>query len=342
MVSGGFGNSSTESPFGALAASKSTNSPPQTSASAFASSGFASLANSTQSAFGALAPKTSVFGSNKTESTQSVAPPSGFASLAKNASASPFGNLGGGPSVFGGGSGSKTFGSGLGSSFGGGTFGSSFGGGAPLSSFASPAGSSVLGGSKKSVRPLGSLADDGEEDLEAGDVAENEPELGAQDADDATKDERFYEQDGKHKSCQSVTCHHANNLAKVETGEEHETTMYQVRGKLYVSVEKQWKERGSGNVRINVSNPAEDTTADKDDIKRTARFVMRADGSHRIVLNSAVKKEIRVEDPSGGAPKGKTVCFLGFEDGKPILMQLKVSSSFGPVGISDMVANSHS
>lgn len=54
---------------------------------------------------------------------------------------------------------------------------------------------------------------------------------------------------------------------------------------------------------------------------------MRADGSYRIVLNSPVKKEIQVQDPSGGVPKGKSVCFLGFEQGKPVLMQLKVCRS---------------
>lgn len=108
----------------------------------------------------------------------------------------------------------------------------------------------------------------------------------------------------------------------VETGEEDERTVFQVRGKLYTNVDKQWKERGTGNVRINVATA---TKAEGDEsAARPARFIMRADGSHRMVLNSAIKKEIKVGDPRGGEPKGKTVCFLGFEEGKPVLMQLKV------------------
>lgn len=39
----------------------------------------------------------------------------------------------------------------------------------------------------------------------------------------------------------------------VTTGEEDEETIYQVRGKLFVlSPENQWKERGTGQMRLNV------------------------------------------------------------------------------------------
>ena len=39
----------------------------------------------------------------------------------------------------------------------------------------------------------------------------------------------------------------------VHTGEEDEETVYQVRGKLYaLSPQNQWKERGTGTLKLNV------------------------------------------------------------------------------------------
>jgi len=51
---------------------------------------------------------------------------------------------------------------------------------------------------------------------------------------------------------------------------------------------------------------------------------MRADGVHRIVLNSPVTKDLEIKDPLGGPPKGKTALFIGFIDQKPVTCQLKV------------------
>ena len=40
---------------------------------------------------------------------------------------------------------------------------------------------------------------------------------------------------------------------EVRTGEEEEETVYQVRGKLFaLSAQNQWKERGTGMLRLNV------------------------------------------------------------------------------------------
>ena len=40
---------------------------------------------------------------------------------------------------------------------------------------------------------------------------------------------------------------------EVRTGEEAEETVYQVRGKLYaLGAQNQWKERGTGMLRVNV------------------------------------------------------------------------------------------
>ena len=42
-------------------------------------------------------------------------------------------------------------------------------------------------------------------------------------------------------------------FAAVQTGEEDEETVYQVRGKLFaLSPQNQWKERGTGQLRLNV------------------------------------------------------------------------------------------
>ena len=109
----------------------------------------------------------------------------------------------------------------------------------------------------------------------------------------------------------------------METGEENEETVFQSRAKLYVSIEKQWKERGVGVFKVNASR-ASDGESIAGSANKTARFIMRADGSHRIVLNSPIKREISVEDPAGGPPKGKTAIFLGFLDNKPTMMQIKV------------------
>jgi hypothetical protein len=38
----------------------------------------------------------------------------------------------------------------------------------------------------------------------------------------------------------------------VMTGEEDEETLHQVRGKLYSLVDTQWKERGTGTLKLNV------------------------------------------------------------------------------------------
>jgi Ran-binding protein 3 len=83
-----------------------------------------------------------------------------------------------------------------------------------------------------------------------------------------------------------------------------------------MSIDKQWKERGVGDLKINIKPD--------NDGRTTARFLMRADGVHRIVLNSPILKETIVQDPAGGAPLGKHAIFLGFVEGKPTLMQVKV------------------
>lgn len=53
---------------------------------------------------------------------------------------------------------------------------------------------------------------------------------------------------------------------------------------------------------------------------------MRADGSHRVVLNTPVKKELKVGDFKGDKPTGQYVMFWGSHGGANLeLMQLKVN-----------------
>lgn len=159
------------------------------------------------------------------------------------------------------------------------------------------------------MKAFGASADD--DDLEEGEASESEDNA-IKAVDDGPKDPRFYEQE-------------------VETGEEGEETVYLQRAKLYVNTDKQWKERGVGVFKVNVAYTVNDVKGDDDDEeplpKKSARFIMRADGSHRIVLNSPITRDIKIQDPAGGIPKGKNAIFLGFLDGAPKLMQLKVRGS---------------
>lgn len=78
---------------------------------------------------------------------------------------------------------------------------------------------------------------------------------------------------------------------------------------------KAWKERGVGDLKLNVNFS-----------KKSARLLMRADGVHRLVLNSPVNEKIKIEEPGtqGERPKGKTVAFLGFVEGRGVPCQIKV------------------
>jgi len=116
----------------------------------------------------------------------------------------------------------------------------------------------------------------------------------------------------------------------VETGEENESTVFSSRAKLYNFVKdeksgkKEWKERGLGTLKLNIVNPTEEEY--ENDAPKRARFIMRADGSHRVVLNSPVQKELKIGDATGGRPTGGYVYFWGSVDAKPTLelLQLKV------------------
>lgn len=75
-------------------------------------------------------------------------------------------------------------------------------------------------------------------------------------------------------------------------------------------------------VRLNVANPGpgDSATAPK------ARLVMRADGSHRVALNTPVVKGVKFGSVTGEPPVGGYMYFMGSIDGsaKLELLQMKV------------------
>lgn len=112
---------------------------------------------------------------------------------------------------------------------------------------------------------------------------------------------------------------HANlTIVTVETGEEHEDTIWAGRAKLYVNREKAWHERGVGNIKLNITKEAEGES-------RKARFILRADGTHRLLLNAAVTKSFKFGDADGKRTNdGKLLFSTPTADGKLELHLLKV------------------
>lgn len=312
-----FANASAASPFSSLSGNKSSASaaPAQTSSSAFASSNLSAFASSTKSPFETLGKSSGGFGVGGGFGSGTKSPLGADAPKAEDkAAGSSFGGSLGQQSAF-----ATT--ANAGSSFGGklgqsGGFGSSIGGtgftplgGPQLTSFASGK-TTPLSGATKAAKPFGAPADDEDEAEEAENGEDDESGVKSPLAsEEDPQDERFYKQD-------------------IETGEETETTEITCRAKLYNWVtladgKKEWRERGLGVLRLNVKAPDPDAGDDKPQ----ARFLMRADGSHRVMLNTPVKKEIKFGGPSGEEPKNGTLFFMGTIDGKTSVefLQLRVS-----------------
>jgi Ran-binding protein 3 len=91
-----------------------------------------------------------------------------------------------------------------------------------------------------------------------------------------------------------------------------------------------------GNLKLNIKIPPEDETEGGGDENAEsklptakARFVMRAEGSHRVVLNSPVQKGSKFGEETGGRPKDGKFYFLGRPEGSDRLetMILKVCAT---------------
>lgn len=118
----------------------------------------------------------------------------------------------------------------------------------------------------------------------------------------------------------------------VSTGEEAEDEIFKCRAKLYnyakvseTSDKKEWKERGVGDLKLLASRgELEDSGA-----PLKGRFVMRADKSHRLLLNTPILKHGKYGTSEGKAPSNGLMLFTGTIDDKPVeLLQLKVCSSY--------------
>jgi len=99
----------------------------------------------------------------------------------------------------------------------------------------------------------------------------------------------------------------------VMTGEEDEETIHQVRGKLFALVENQWKEKGTGLLKLNVK--VEDGTG--------ARLVMRKDAVYTLLLNVTLFHGMRcslAQDP-------RYLRFSVIENGVTTTYNLKVANA---------------
>lgn len=298
-----------------LQASKTSEKPeplPQTSDDKFKSSGFGSFASSTASPFGGLA-----------SPTPSASSP--FAAASGNKLSSFAGSTAASTSI---GSGFGGFGASSKSGFGGSSFGSSLGGGfgslggakPGLSSFATPGTLEIKGLKSKSDKPFGAAANGEVSEEEDGDESETEK--------DSTEEERRSSQPLLSQQREilllTLLCN-ANILTAQETGEEGEITVWTGRAKLYTMTgeakSRAWKERGTGPLKFNV-------TVDE---PKKARFVLRADGTHRLILNAAVTKQMVFGgDAQGEKPKdGRLLFNEPTGDGVVEMHLLKVCDSVG-------------
>ncbi|KAL3955267.1 hypothetical protein ACCO45_010830 [Purpureocillium lilacinum] len=305
------------------------NKAPETSASAFAASGFGKLASGT-SAFATFGSgKPSAFGSSSkpTLSSFASAKPSSESQPAAAAAAPKltFGSNGG-SSPFAGLSSSNGFGSGLG-----GGFGSALSGAKTLSSFGVSSGKPLQ--SAKASKPFGAPDSDSEggsdEEDEVDDDGQTDAAQRALSPEKETDDKRG--QDFKEGRATTV---------EVDDGEAGEATVVSVRAKMF-SLDKEtgWKERGAGMLKINVprscvdydnngtpvpgSFDASGLEADEEAGEdagghKVVRLLMRQDQTHRVILNTAIVPAMQFQEKA--SLKSVGILFTAFEgpEAKPM------------------------
>ncbi|KAF5659346.1 DEAD DEAH box helicase [Fusarium heterosporum] len=327
--------------------SPSKHSQPQTSSSAFASSGFGKLSSGASpfasiggsqggSAFGSLAagkPSLSSFASPSPSTTaQPAAPPK--LTFGSSGGASPFAGLSSGTN-------GSPFG---GSPFGGSTFGSALGAGKSLSSFAAPGAEPLR--SEKPAKPFGAPDSDNEEDEEDDDDGE-ETEQPAE-AERAVSPEK--ESDEKKKL----------KLQKIEVndGEAGEATVVSVRAKMfYHDKEAGWKERGAGMLKINVPQACveyddngavipgsfdasalevDEEAAGGSQGHKVARLILRQDQTHRVILNTALVAAMKFQEKA--SLKSVGILFTAFEgeESKPVSITMRMSAANAKIFMNEI------
>ncbi len=331
------------------------NKAPETSASAFAASGFGKLASGT-SAFATFGSgKPSAFGSSSkpTLSSFASAKPSSESQPAAAAAAPKltFGSNGG-SSPFAGLSSSNGFGSGLG-----GGFGSALSGAKTLSSFGVSSGKPLQ--SAKASKPFGAPDSDSEggsdEEDEVDDDGQTDAAQRALSPEKETDDKkRTRLQRGKcllhspsptpNRKHRLVTQGRATTV-EVDDGEAGEATVVSVRAKMF-SLDKEtgWKERGAGMLKINVprscvdydnngtpvpgSFDASGLEADEEAGEdagghKVVRLLMRQDQTHRVILNTAIVPAMQFQEKA--SLKSVGILFTAFEgpEAKPVSVTMK-------------------
>ncbi|KAI2635412.1 hypothetical protein GGS21DRAFT_81025 [Xylaria nigripes] len=233
-----------------------------------------------------------------------------------NGAVSPFGQITGSSTAFGG----SAFGKGL----------SGCQGGSQFTPFGKPGGSLKSG---KPAKPFGAPAsEDGEEEdkEEDGNTSGNEKD----DAEnqDLEEDKSAETEDKKKIKLQRVA---------VDDGEAGEATILQVRVRLYNldKASNSWKERGAGNLKINIPEACAtfdevtgaplsghfDASALKDAEPKIARLVMRQDSTHRVILNTAIIPAMKFQEKS--SLKATYVLFTAIEGEGAVSIQLKMSAA---------------
>ncbi|KAK6948494.1 hypothetical protein Daesc_010261 [Daldinia eschscholtzii] len=288
-----------------------------TSSSAFSSSGIAGFASQASpflqsgskplSSFASPSGSQSPFGATTATSTTSI-----FGSSSLSNGASPFGQVGGASKPFG----STVFG---------GTFNGKFGE-SKLTSFGKP-GEAFK--SSKPAKPFGAPVSEGEDnDEEEGGNSGDEDR--ADNEDKEASEEKTATDDKKKPKLQRVV---------VDDGEAGEATILQVRAKIFHldKASSSWKERGAGNLKINVPIACvdidEDTGAaipgsfdasalDSADSK-VVRLIMRQDSTHRVILNTAIIPAMHFQEKS--TVKATYVLFTAIEDEGAVSVQVKAA-----------------
>ncbi|GAA5923230.1 uncharacterized protein JCM15063_003577 [Sporobolomyces koalae] len=92
---------------------------------------------------------------------------------------------------------------------------------------------------------------------------------------------------------------------ETHTGEEEDQVVHNVRAKLFAMHDGNWVERGMGPLKVNLTKRTGE--------KEGARIVMRADATHRLLLNSPLFKEFFIE-----VSNEKYVRFTIIEGSEPI------------------------
>ena len=208
-----------------------------------------------------------------------------------------------------------------------GTAGGSFGSGKPLKAFGAPESDNE--------------EDEEEENNEEGEAPEETKEDKQDDEEKATpaedKKKLKLQQSEFIRFAQYIVVTLTEDSVEVDTGETGEQTILQVRAKIFHldKASNGWKERGAGNLKINVPEScidfdengvpipgSFDASALEDAESKIIRLIMRQDSTHRVILNTAIIPAMKFQEKP--TLKATCVLFTAIEgEGEAVSIQLK-------------------